>query len=290
MDSAERAQPHPAGQAGQSAGGRSELFLRVVSALILAPIAIGITYLGGWPFMLLWAAAAAGILWEWTRLIAGRTERHVLMAGVVALAASFAALAMNSPTVALANLAVGAAVAAMIAPAGKRTWFAGGVVYAGLALVLPVLLRADAQHGFVAILFLFAVVWATDIAAYFAGRAFGGPKLAVRLSPKKTWSGALGGTFCAILAGVMTAAIAGLDSLAMIAIISLVLSVSSQTGDLAESALKRTFGAKDASQLIPGHGGLMDRLDGFLIAALVATIIGVSRGGTDGAARGFLLW
>jgi phosphatidate cytidylyltransferase len=157
-------------------------------------------------------------------------------------------------------------------------------------LVAPFVLRNDPRYGLVAIIFLFAVVWTTDIAAYFAGRAFGGPKLAPRLSPKKTWSGALGGAIWAVMAAGIVAIMGGLPRLVVAALVGLVLSVASQAGDLFESGLKRHYGAKDASQLIPGHGGLMDRLDGFIVAALLAAIVGLVRGGTDGAARGFLVW
>ena len=130
-------------------------------------------------------------------------------------------------------------------------------------------------------MFLFAVVWATDIAAYFVGRAIGGPKLMPQVSPKKTWSGAIGGTHRRrSLAAVAVAKFAGLDGLVRDrASLAVVLSVVAQAGDLFESALKRRFGAKDSSQLIPGHGGLMDRLDGFVAAAVLAALIGLLRGG-----------
>ena len=123
-------------------------------------------------------------------------------------------------------------------------------------------------------------MWATDIAAYFAGRAIGGPKLMPRVSPNKTWSGAIGGTAGGVVGGVVVAAhvrrrAASPRSRAW----RFVLSVVSQAGDLLESAVKRRFDAKDASQLIPGHGGLMDRLDGFVAAAVAAALIGLLRGG-----------
>ena len=145
-------------------------------------------------------------------------------------------------------------------------WCAAGLVYAAALLIAPVLLRHDAERGFAAILFLFAVVWLTDIVAYFAGRGIGGPKLMPRVSPNKTWSGAIGGTLAGVLGGVAVARGFGIEGLAAVAVVALVLSVVSQAGDLVESAIKRHFNAKDASQLIPGHGGLMDRLDGFVAA------------------------
>jgi phosphatidate cytidylyltransferase len=151
----------------------------------------------------------------------------------------------------------------LVATADQRArWLTAGAVYAGAAAFCPILLRADADYGLVAIFFLFAVVWVTDIAAYFVGRLFGGPKLWPAVSPKKTWSGVL----------------------------AALLSVASQAGDLFESHLKRRFGVKDASHIIPGHGGVMDRLDGFIFAAALATLIGLARGGWSGPGRGLLEW
>ncbi len=149
-------------------------------------------------------------------------------------------------------------------------WGAGGVVYAGMALVGPALLRADPQLGFVALLFLFAIVWATDIFAYLVGRLMGGPLLWPGVSPKKTWSGAIGGLAGGVAAGTGVAYASIGMAPALAGGLALVLSIVAQGGDLFESAVKRRFGAKDASSLIPGHGGLMDRLDGFIVAALVA--------------------
>jgi phosphatidate cytidylyltransferase len=157
-------------------------------------------------------------------------------------------------------------------------------------LIAPVLLRSDPRLGFAAIIFLFVIVWFTDITAYFVGRAIGGPKLMPRVSPNKTWSGAVGGTLAAVIGGVAVAQWAGIDGLVAAAVIALLLSVISQAGDLLESAIKRRFAAKDASQLIPGHGGLMDRLDGFVAAAFAGALIGLAHGGFDAPARGLMVW
>ena len=162
--------------------------------------------------------------------------------------------------------------------------------YAAAIAVAPVILRADAEAGFLAIVFLFAIVWSTDIAAYFVGRLVGGPKLLPRVSPKKTWSGALGGLASAMLAAVLLAKLAGLAGPLRLALLAAVLSCLAQAGDLFESLLKRKFGAKDSSHLIPGHGGLMDRLDGFVFAAAFAVLVGVLRGGLEAPARGLLSW
>jgi len=171
----------------------------------------------------------------------------------------------------------------------RARWLTAGAVYAGAAALCPIVLRADADYGLVAIFFLFAVVWTTDIAAYFVGRIFGGPKLWPAVSPKKTWSGALGGLAGAIIAAFVVASFAALSHGAAIVLAAL-LSVASQAGDLFESHLKRRFGVKDASHIIPGHGGVMDRLDGFIFAAALATLIGLARGGWSAPGRGLLEW
>jgi phosphatidate cytidylyltransferase len=133
-------------------------------------------------------------------------------------------------------------------------------------------------------------VWTTDILGYFAGRIFGGPKLMPAVSPKKTWSGAIAGAFGAIVAALLVVSLFGSFNKFAVAIVALVLSVVSQFGDLVESWIKRKFGAKDSGRLIPGHGGVMDRLDGFWAAAVIGCMIGIIRGGFDGPARGLLLW
>jgi phosphatidate cytidylyltransferase len=156
-------------------------------------------------------------------------------------------------------------------------------------VIAPVMLRNDAAFGFAAIVFLFVVVWLTDIVAYFVGRAAGGPKLLPRVSPNKTWSGAIGGTVAAVIGGVLVAQQFG-GSPAACGMLALLLSLASQVGDLAESALKRRFQVKDASGLLPGHGGLMDRLDGFVVAAVLAAAIGLLHGGLGAPARGLMVW
>jgi phosphatidate cytidylyltransferase len=172
-------------------------------------------------------------------------------------------------------------------------WFVAGGVYAAVTLIAPATLRGlrpDQAYGFSAIVFLFAIVWITDIMGYVVGRAIGGPKLWPEVSPNKTWSGAIGAVVGALVAGFAVAAWDGM-ALAPIAILAMILSMVAQGGDLFESAIKRKFGAKDTSDLIPGHGGLMDRLDGFIAAALAAALIGAWRGGGfDAAARGLLVW
>ena len=267
----------------------SELGKRIASGIVMAALAIGVVMLGGWPFALFWAAAALGVFWEWSTIVTGGAAA-VRAVGAAALIIAALAAGAGQLYAAVLVLATGAAGVAGVCAPSRRLWGAAGIAYAGAVLIAPVALRRDQESGLVAILFLFAVVWATDILGYFIGRAIGGAKLAPHVSPKKTWSGACGGTLGALAAGVAIVYIAGNAAPAPAACIALVLSIVSQAGDLFESAVKRRFGVKDASHVIPGHGGLMDRLDGFIAATSVAALIGLMRGGPDAAARGLLLW
>ena len=270
--------------------GRNNLVLRIVSSLVLAPIAIAAAYFGGIAFIVFWAIAAFAVLWEWDTLVCRHDRNPVLATGALALAGSALLLAMDRWDIAMAIVALGFLGVAALASKMRPVWCASGLVYAAAIVIAPVLLRRDASLGFAAILFLFVVVWLTDITAYFVGRAAGGPKLMRRVSPNKTWSGAVGGTVAGVLGGVVVASQFGMGGLAAVAAVAFVLSVVSQAGDLAESAIKRQFDAKDASQLIPGHGGLMDRLDGFVAAASAAALIGIAHGGFNAPARGLMVW
>jgi phosphatidate cytidylyltransferase len=278
---------HPV-RAVESCGG--ELALRICSALVLVPLALGAAYLGGWPFAVLWGLAAMVVLWEWNSLVAGSDQRIVLTTGGASLALAIALVLTGHLLAAVIVLAISTLGVASLAPAKRRTWIAAGVPYAGALGVAPIVLRSDNGEGFLAIIFLFAVVWTTDIAAYFAGRAIGGPKLMPRVSPNKTWSGAIGGTLAAVVVALALAKVTALTGLFAIAMLAVILSICAQGGDLFESFLKRRFGAKDSGHLIPGHGGLMDRLDGFVTASVVAALIGLLRGGFEAPGRGLLVW
>ena len=250
-------------------------------------LAVATVVLGGWSFVLFWAAAAIGVYWEWNAMVARHIKIPLLVGGAAMLAAAGTA-GSGHFVYAVAAVAAGAIAVAVVAPR-RRAWSAMGVLYAGVLVLAPVVLRRDRQYGMAAVLFLFAVVWATDILGYFVGRLVGGPKLAVHISPKKTWAGAFGGAVGAVVAGVGFMSMAGYAMGSPVST-AFMLSIVSQGGDLLESAVKRRFGVKDASRVIPGHGGLMDRLDGFLAAAGVAALIGIVRGGPDAAAQGLLLW
>jgi phosphatidate cytidylyltransferase len=278
--------------------GSRNLLLRIASGVVLAPLALAAAYLGGWFFLVLCGLAAGGILWEWTRLVAGRSDPGLLAVGALALAVAFASAGVGATGAAALAIALGAIAAGLLslartaAPNGRAgaLWAAAGVAYAGVAFLGPALLRRDPELGFVAFLFLVATVWMTDICAYAAGRAVGGPLLWPQVSPNKTWAGAFGGLVGGVAGGILVAYANGIGTLAAVGAIALALSALAQLGDLAESAIKRRFGVKDASRLIPGHGGLMDRLDGFLVAAIAALVIGLLHHGLAAPAHGLLVW
>jgi phosphatidate cytidylyltransferase len=267
----------------------SNLALRAVSAMILAPIAVGAAWLGSWPFAVFWLIAALLVLWEWIHLVAGPGHKLMFSASGSALAVAALVEFRDRPIAAGLLIVLGGIAALIFAQRGRRVWIVAGIGYSGMMLLSPLLLRIDPDYGFLAIVLLFAVVWATDIVAYFVGRAIGGPLLCPSVSPKKTWSGAVGGAVGAMAAAVAIAHLFGANR-QVFAVLGLLLSVVAQLGDLLESWIKRHFGAKDASHLIPGHGGVMDRLDGFWAAALVACLIGLARGGLHNAALGLLIW
>lgn len=262
--------------AGGAGAGASELRLRIVSAVVLAAVVLGATLLGGWPFRLLWTAVAGIVAYEWLAIV----SRGNAVAGGIGVGLAGLALALLPLSdVALAGVAALAGfIGALVMPqtTNQRVLEACGVAYAlCFALVTPAL-RDAPGIGLALIIWTFAVVWFTDIAAYFTGRALGGPKLMPRVSPKKTWSGALGGATAGTLCGTAVWAWFFPDlpaGLAPVLAFSLAASAASQAGDLFESSIKRRFGTKDSSHLIPGHGGFLDRLDGYWAVLVFAGLL-----------------
>ncbi len=185
-------------------------------------------------------------------------------------------------------LGLGLVVVAVLA-IGHRSWAAAGFVYTAAAQLASYVVRFDHTYGWFALVLVLLVVWASDIGGYAAGRSIGGAKLAPRVSPNKTWAGAIGG-FAGSLVVAAGWAAAGSGKIVPIMLVGAVLSVASQLGDLFESAVKRRFGVKDSSHIIPGHGGLLDRLDGYVAAIVLAAILGLVRGGLDGVGRGLMVW
>ena len=273
------------------AGGFGDLGPRVASAAAMVIAALGTLYVGGDIFALFWLAAAFVVSWEWQNLIGGegRAARIAIGGAAVAAATAFGRASMPGPA-ALA-IAVLALAGAAVAGAERRLWAAAGVVYASALAFSVCLLRESPAVGALAIAFLFAVVWGTDIFAYFGGRLIGGPKLWPRVSAGKTWSGTITGVVSGALLGLGAVYFGGGPQLASwrVFLVGLAAAAFSQIGDLFESSVKRRFGVKDSSGLIPGHGGAMDRLDGFIFASVFAAAVGLLHGARSVAA-GLFFW
>jgi phosphatidate cytidylyltransferase len=272
------------------------LGLRILSALALAPIAIAAAWFGSPWLAIVVAIAGAGMAWEWACLcragVSGVGAGGVGASGVtligIVLAAIAAAAALGVAPGAGVSL-VGAAIvfaAARREPGGEASWLALGALWIALPCVLLLWLARIGVGGPSTVLWVFAVVWATDIGAYATGRGLGGPLLAPRWSPRKTWAGLLGGVGCAALAGWGTARAliyiepGGISSVMPLVLVSAGLAIVEQFGDLAESVAKRRFGVKDSSGLIPGHGGLLDRLDGLLAVVPAVALLTLLGGGS----------
>ncbi|MDB5360149.1 MAG: phosphatidate cytidylyltransferase [Rhodospirillales bacterium] len=269
--------PPPAPPASGSALGA-----RIASALVLVPVALASVWYGGPGIVGLAALAAAVMAWEWGRLV-GRTTGltdSLLLAGIAAISvligayvAAWCGLLAAAAGIVLQHRLVGSRNAAPI-------WTAAGLAWIIAPCIGFVWLRADPDGGAATVFWLLAVVWAIDTAAYVAGKTIGGPKLAPRISPKKTWAGLIGGMLAAILVGLATALIVGSDRIWQIALLSGMLAIVEQIGDMAESFAKRRFGVKDSGNLIPGHGGLLDRLDGMLAVVVAVVVLSLVTGGS----------
>ncbi|MFN0218898.1 MAG: phosphatidate cytidylyltransferase [Hyphomicrobium sp.] len=254
-----------------------ELQLRIVSGVAIGLVALALAAWSPLAFAALTLAIALVMSWEWHRIVRGEG-----LDAVVALHALGVIAAALLTSAGMAGLGVAAAIAMAIAVAGLvfgsgvATLSGLGVLYTSLPVIALGWLRGDEPLGFLAALFVIVIVVATDTAAYAAGRWIGGPKLAPAISPNKTWSGLLGGICAAALAGALFPIVTGSGNWTWLAALGLVLGLVAQAGDLAESALKRQFGRKDASDLIPGHGGFMDRMDGIVTASVAAALIGLA--------------
>lgn len=266
-----------------------ELGLRIVSGAALAAVSLAVLWAGPWPFGLLVGLLAALASWEW-----GRMVRHAsfdaltgLHIGFVVCATLAACAGFAVPAVLV--LAVGAIVLLILRGFRRDALTGVGVLAIGVPAVGIAQLRADPSHGLEAVLFLLVVVWMTDIGGYIFGRSIGGPRLAPAISPGKTWAGALGGLLLAALAGGALAAVFASRDIGAGVLLAVMLGVAAEEGDLMESAMKRRFDLKDTSTLIPGHGGVLDRVDGLLAAALVATIFAMLRNPMH-QAGGLLAW
>ncbi len=262
-----------------------ELIRRVISGLVLAIVALVADYLGGVFFSGLWVVAAALVLREWLALVGvdGAKREYIFVIGSFVLAI-FGYFSSGGNISLEAYFYVLVAGFCFILILNYRSiilglWSCAGLCYSLVLVVSPIFLRGDSTEGFLLVLWLFAVVWFADIGAFFVGRKIGGPKLWPAVSPKKTWSGFIGGVLLGASAGFGVAFV-GQEFLSVswfqgteLLLFSLGCALISQAGDLFESALKRRFHRKDSGQLIPGHGGIMDRLDSFVAASFYALVV-----------------
>lgn len=257
-----------------------ELRLRTASALVLGLGVLILAWFGGFPYRLFCVLLGGLILHEWQAIshTAGASARLGRTAwGAFALAGLFMLFDQMAP----ASLVLVVGAAALIYRVRRQVtgaWIGAGLLYAGFSALFLILLRGRGGDGLWALTFVLAIVWASDIFAYFAGRALGGRKLAPSVSPGKTVSGAAFGTLAGIGAGVALALLAGGRGGLAVPLAAFFLSILSQMGDLAESWFKRKFGAKDSGRLIPGHGGVMDRVDGLVAAASGAALVSLLAG------------
>lgn len=247
----------------------SELPVRLASAFILIPMALGAVWMGGW-----WLAAACSVfafimMLEWCAMSA--TPNHHLLAGLAGMFALSLPLASPPATAAFALAALCLAAIGARREAIARFSAGFGVVYIFAMVGGLYMLREGDWEGKAAALYFMSFVWASDAGAYFFGRALGGAKLLPKESPNKTWSGAIGAVLVCAICGYSASLIEGVDHMIWIAC-GIAISIVAQAGDLFESGLKRRFKVKDSGRILPGHGGLLDRVDGLGAVGIVGSI------------------
>lgn len=269
----------------------SDFQARLISAVVLAPVAVLVAWVGGWLAVVTVTCLALVIFREWNRMARGGRIDAGAMLGATGIIGVGIALALGAKLAVIGVLTLaGLGILISIAEGSPAVWLLRGAFYALLLLAASILLRDSVSLGRESIFFLFAVVWSTDVCAFFAGRLVGGPKLWPSVSPKKTWAGFIGGTLGGGLGGYVAARVMMLDDATQLILVALTLSVVAHGGDLFESALKRHFRQKDSGHIIPGHGGAMDRCDGFIAAAMMGLLIGLSRANVGDVASGLLRW
>jgi len=258
----------------------SNLQLRMITGIFLGMLALVASWVGGYVFTAFALIVGAALYYEWQTLTHMHQTKMLRLIGWCFYGVViFLLLSSQTAEVIFTTILVAVLVLSLLSQR-SRNWIAGGFIYAVVAPVALVLIRGDNSIGFAMLMFLYAVVWGTDSAAYFSGKAIGGAKLIPKISPNKTWSGAIGGTLIGIVLGLFVLALLldfhlfdfGFRSF-IILVLAFILSLVSQLGDMGESWMKRHFNVKDSSNLLPGHGGFMDRLDGLIVASIVFYII-----------------
>jgi phosphatidate cytidylyltransferase len=274
-----------------SASRWADLGVRVASAAVLIPLVLADVWFGG-----VWFEIFVGLLFvlvarEWVAIVHGGNDVQFALHAAAALAGALLPLQIGiaGAVYVVAALALIAAIHAVLV-GGAGPWKFFGVAYAGFPPIAFEVLRQGGSMGLKAIIWVMVVVWCADTLAYAAGRTFGGPKLAPRISPNKTWSGLLGAVVGAAIAALVFQSVTGAGPFLATAAVAAALAIVEQGGDLFKSAMKRAHGVKDSGGLIPGHGGVIDRIDGLIAVALAAAILGVWRAGQADAAAGLLIW
>lgn len=262
-------------QAKATAPGQA-LKLRLISGVVMILVALAVTYAGSWVFALLVALAACLMLFEWNVMCGGGRFGPVFWLQSLAACGALAALMLGQGQVGMVIVATGVALVTLLARGrpGGLPWAPLGLVYAAVPALAILWLRQLLTGGFGVAIWVFAIVWATDIGGYAFGKTIGGPRLSPRISPNKTWAGLLGGMVFAAATSVLLGRLFGfVMPWPQLALVAAGLAIWAQIGDLAESALKRHFGVKDSGAIIPGHGGILDRLDGFVFVAPVVACV-----------------
>lgn len=248
---------------------------RLIAGLVLAAGTIFLTWLSPWTYGLFVMAVGLIVAWEWGRMVRKVELDAVLVIHLSSVVAAGLLALFGLPLLGLIAALIGSILAGILGFDKLGRVSALGVLYAALPVIALVWIRMSPQFGVEASLFLLLCVWAADTGAYFAGRSIGGPKLMPRISPNKTWSGALGGIAASLAIAVGFKLMLPSLGVGQLLASALLIAIVSQAGDLAESALKRRYSVKDASGLIPGHGGFMDRVDGLIFAAVAAALFAI---------------
>lgn len=270
----------------------ADLGVRLLSAAVLIPAVLADVWVGGIWFNLVVALLGVLMASEWVTICHGRDQRQFALHAAAAMCGALlpATVGIAGSVAAIFVLWGLSAVLAYRTDANGPAWRYLGVPYVSMPAIALVLLRNDQDYGIAAIIWIMVTVWSADSLAYFAGRIIGGPRLAPVISPKKTWAGLGGAVAGSALASTLFGLVAGLPGLATLAMLAGFLALVEQGGDLFKSAMKRHYGVKDSGQLIPGHGGVIDRVDGLVAVATVAALIGLARGGMEATGLGLLSW
>lgn len=270
----------------------ADLGVRALSAALLVPAVLADVWAGGIWFHLFVALIGILMAQEWVTIVHRQSPVQFALHAAGAICGALLPLdvGLGGAMVAIGVLSLLSAILAWRAEPGGPAWRYLGVPYVSLPLIALVVLRDDATYGIAAILLVMLSVWFADTVAYFAGRIIGGPKLAPRISPKKTWAGLGGAMTGSALAALGVALVMNLPAAGMLVLVAALLAIVEQGGDLFKSAMKRHYGVKDSGNLIPGHGGVIDRVDGLVAVAVAAALIGAFRAGLEQAGAGILLW